>query len=61
MLLLEKNHPFVLMHYICKMLLQTLQKYQISTFSMVLSVQWPLKVEVLLVLIYISETFYVIF
>ena len=49
------------MHYMCKMLLQTLQKYQISTFSMVLSVQWPLKVEVLLVLIYISETFYVIF
>ena len=32
--------------------------YELTTFSIVLSVQWPLKVEVLLVLSYISETFF---
>ena len=35
--------------------------YELATFSIVLSVQWPFKVEVLLVLSYIYETLHVIF
>ena len=41
--------------------LQGTELYELTTFSIVLSVQWPLKVEVLLVLSYISETLHVIF
>ena len=35
--------------------------HELATFSIVLSVQWPFKVEVSLVLSYISETLHVIF
>ena len=35
--------------------------HELTTFSIVLSVQWPLKVEVLLIVSYISETLHAIF
>ena len=43
------------------MQLHCTELYELTTFSIILSVQWPLKVVVLLVLSYISETLQAIF